>query len=178
MRKSIVLRIILIFSGIFIVGFILMPHMLSSILRQPSVQESTKSQPSKSALKWTSEDGFLTISNVSATAVGGGLLEVYMSINNTRSTEDKLIGCEVHNLTDVDWEISVEGRRSLELEIPALSEIRLDYKTGVFLTIYKRGPTSKLKPLISVGSTVNLTLIFEKAGRIDIKIPVMEWIRD
>ena len=155
-----------------------MPHMLPSILQPQSIQELTKSQQPKSALKWTSEDGFLTISNVSATAIGGGSLEVYMSINNTRSTEDKLIGCEIHNLTDVDWEISVEGRRSLELKIPVLSEIRLDYKTGTFLTIYKKGPVSNLKPLASIGSTLDLTLIFEKAGRINIKVPVIEWIRD
>lgn len=154
-----------------------MPYMLS-ILQYSLTQKLTTDQ-SILALKWTSKDGLLTIYNVSATAIGGGILEVYMTINNTRQTEDKLIGCEVRNLTDVGWEIEVEGRRHLELEIPASSEIRLDYAIGRnFLNIYKRGVVYKYKPLASIGSTIDLALIFEKAGRINIKAPVVEWILD
>ncbi len=95
----------------------------------------------------------------------------YMIIRNTGTENDRLISaisadCEITELHTVIHENGVMKMRPVEfIEIPADDEVYL--KTGGYHVML-----IKLKHLLKPGSFSPLTLIFEKAGRIKLKLPV------
>lgn len=104
-----------------------------------------------------------------ATAPAGG---AYLSIHNTGSTPDRLISARspasgLVQIHEMKMEGDVMRMRELEkgLEIPAGATVTL--APGAFHLMMMG-----LKEPLAQGSTVPLTLVFEKAGKIDVELAV------
>ncbi len=113
--------------------------------------------------------GYWTRAMLNGQPAGGG----FMKISNTGKDADKLIAgsspsaprVEIHMMEVVD---GVMNMRPVEggLEIPAGGSVEL--KPGSFHVMFMGVPAP-----FQEGAVVNLTLEFEKAGKVDLVLPVM-----
>jgi hypothetical protein len=100
-------------------------------------------------------------------SVGGG----YLTIDNPNSTADKLISVTFAKATSVQiHEMKMEGDRMMmrdigTLAIPAKSKVEL--KPGGYHLMLMG-----LKEPLNDGDTISISLQFEKAGKVDVSMPV------
>jgi copper(I)-binding protein len=100
-------------------------------------------------------------------SVGGG----YLTIDNPNDTADKLIGVTFAKASSVQiHEMKMEGDRMMmrdigSLSIPAKSKVEL--KPGGYHLMLMG-----LKEPLNDGDVISISLQFEKAGKVDVKMPV------
>jgi len=139
------------------------PQLIFTLLISAVLSLST---PLVSAQSVQIKDAFARATNPGQ-SVGGG----YLTIDNPNDIADKLIGVTFAKASSVQiHEMKMEGDRMMmrdigSLAIPAKSKVEL--KPGGYHLMLMG-----LKEPLNDGDVISISLQFEKAGKVDIKMPV------